>query len=369
MKSSLIFTFSRSYNYGASLQAYSLQRAIRSLGSDCKIIDTRSVEEANGHIEYRTDFRGRFLNFFTYINRKKLLKGRQCFNDFNYSSEDRVKLPAINGYPQKEALERMGQLADVYISGSDQVFSPAMMSELYFLQFNTWAAECISYAASMGVSEVPESKKSIMKRYLKKFDSISVREPSAKTALQPLTDKSIQVHIDPTLLTERDDWVKAEKEYTPLVQTKYILAYFLYRPSDMNQQLRKLHRETGLPVVLIDTSAFRNIYHQKIVLDAGPQEFLWLIHHAELVVTSSFHGSAMSIIYEKPFVVFNNPSTPARIENLLSLTKLEKQWIKHGTELTEECFKIPEASFEFAKKEISKEKERSLSYLRGCLSD
>ncbi len=369
MKSSLIFTFSRSYNFGASLQAFSLQRAIRKLGSECRIIDTRSTEEIKGHIEYRKDVKGRILNIFTYLNKRRILKGKEKFNSFNYSSEDRLRLSAVHGVPEVEKIEAMGQLADVYVVGSDQVFSPKMMSELYFLRFNTWRANCISYAASMGISEVPRDKENMMKNYLKKFDAVSVRETSAKVALQPLVNKDIQVHLDPTLLTGRDDWESVEKEYTPLLDKKYILAYFLYRPADMNRQLKRIHKETGLPVILIDTSAFRNIYHQKIVLDAGPQEFLWLLHHAEMVITSSFHGTAMSIIYGKPFVVYNNPATPARIEQLLNLTGLQRHWIKSGTELKKDDFDVSEKELEKAYRLIEKEKEKSLSYLQEWLSD
>lgn len=369
MKSSIIFTFSRSYNFGASLQAYSLQKAIRILGSECKIVDTRSEAEIKGHIEYRSDIKGRILNIFTYLNRKKILKGKSCFNAFNYSEEDRTRLPAIDGAPIIEEVEKLGQLADVYISGSDQVFSPMMMSELYFLRFNTWNAKCISYAASMGISDIPEASREIMEEYLKKFDAISVREPSAKDALQPLTDKQIQVNVDPTLLIEKEDWILAEKEYGDLVGKKYILVYFLYRPADMNKQLKQLHKDTGLPVVLIDTNAFRNIYHQIMILDAGPQEFLWLIHNAELVVTSSFHGTVLSIIYEKPFVTYNNPATPTRIQQLLALTGLEKHWIKTGTNLNKNLFEISKTDIERAKDAIHIEKERSLDYLRSWLSD
>ena len=369
MRSSLIFTFSRSYNFGASLQAFSLQRVIRKLGSECKIVDTRSEEEMKGHIEYRKDAKGRILNIFTYLNKSKILKGKEKFNSFNYSSEDRLRLPAVQGVPEVDKIEAMGQLADVYVVGSDQVFSPMMMSKLYFLQFNTGKAKCISYAASIGISEVPKDKEKLMKAYLEKFDAVSVREASAKVALQPFVNEEIQIHLDPTLLTGRKDWERVEKEYTPLLGKKYILAYFLYRPADMNTQLKRMHKETGLPVILIDTSAFRNIYHQKIVLDAGPQEFLWLVHHAEMIITSSFHGTAMSIIYGKPFVVYNNPATPARIEQLLNLTGLQNHWVKSGTGLKKDDFAVSEKEIEEAYRLIEREKEKSLNYLYEWLSD
>ena len=39
------------------------------------------------------------------------------------------------------------------------------------------------------------------------------------------------------------------------------------------------------------------------IIDAGPEEFLYLINNANLVCTNSFHGTALSIKLNKEFLV------------------------------------------------------------------
>ena len=56
---------------------------------------------------------------------------------------------------------------------------------------------------------------------------------------------------------------------------------------------------------------------------AGPQEFLGYIHHAECVVTNSFHGIAFSIIFEKRFIGFLHETRGERTRNILKICGLE----------------------------------------------
>lgn len=66
------------------------------------------------------------------------------------------------------------------------------------------------------------------------------------------------------------------------------------------QKLKELHEKTGYKIVSIQNS-LRPIYANKRVMDIGPKQFLWLMDHAEAVVTSSFHGTAFSVIFNKRF--------------------------------------------------------------------
>lgn len=363
MKKALIFTYCRSYNFGANLQGYSLQRFIRSLGWECKVIDIRTQAQIENRIPYRKDPRGLLLNIFTFLNQKKLTIGRSRFNAYHYDPEDRVKLPCANEDPDMAAMSLNPPAADVYVVGSDQVFSPLLISPLYFLDFDTKGTRCISYAASVGMDAIPEKVKPTITQYLKKFHALSVREEQAYKQIQPLTQTPVQIHADPVILTPRQLWEQEESAYAPLVGKKYILAYFLYRPKGMNQYLRNLHKRTGLPVVLIDTNAFRNIYHQKQVLDAGPREFLWLFHHAEMVVTSSFHGTVFSMIYGKDFAVFNNQATPARINHVLQLFHMSKHCLPEGSPADPEALRMTEEERAYIAKVIETETERSEKYL------
>lgn len=363
MKKVVIFTYNRSYNFGASLQAFALLKYVRKLGAECRLIDTRTQKEINNHIPARRGFKGIISNFFTLFHKNDLKLGRKRFNEFhspderteNFSSNDKK----IIDYKK---LENCPPKADVYISGSDQVFSPSLMSRLYFLDFNTNGAKRISYAASIGVDKIPIDKQERFKQYVNRFDAISVREPVAQRLINDLCGVDADIHIDPTFLLSTDEWQKEEREYSKLKGKKYIFAYFIYRPKGLNKILKKLEKETGLPVVLVDTVAFRNIYNSHIVLDAGPREFIWLLRNAELVITSSFHATTFSIIYNKNFVVYNNANTYSRIDNVLQIFNLKNHQILEDSELNVGKFYVEKSN---KYKEIIDKKEKEARIYLG----
>lgn len=369
MKKALIFTFSRSYNYGANLQAYALRRCICELGWDCKTIDIRSEKQKNNEISLRRDVKGLIINIFTLLKMKKLKEGRKRFNDFDYDVENRVVIECTDGEPDFKKLSAREALADVYIVGSDQVFSPVLMSPLYFLDFDTKGAKKISYAASIGVGNIPKEKEKYYKEHLEEFSTISVREESAKKILSKFVDRDINVNIDPVFLVNKEHWIEIEQPYWNLNADEYIFVYFMYRPKGLNDYLRELHKKTKLPIVLVDTTAFRNIYNNVQILDAGPREFVWLLHHARMVVTSSFHGTAFSIIFEKEFIVFNNPATTERIEQILDRFHLKNHSRGVSKELIGVDFSISQDESRYIYSVIQSEQEKAKLYLKDAMEN
>ena len=63
--------------------------------------------------------------------------------------------------------------------------------------------------------------------------------------------------------------------------------------------------------------------------DAGPCDFLSLIDHSAVVLTSSFHGTLFSMIYGKPFYVINGMED-GRIRDVLTAFHAEKNNIPFG---------------------------------------
>ena len=57
---------------------------------------------------------------------------------------------------------------------------------------------------------------------------------------------------------------------------------------------------------------------------AGPEDFLAYIDHAALVLSSSFHGTAFSLIYHKPFYVLNGINDN-RISEILNKTNMTER--------------------------------------------
>ena len=136
-----------------------------------------------------------------------------------------------------------------YISGSDQVWSPisAGFDPVYFLPFAR-DEQKLSYAASIGSTELnTDIKKELFSR-LNGFQVLSVREESAKKLLMDAdTNREIYVHPDPTLLIPREQWLKIASD--PVVKEKYVLVFNVEKPIHDITYAKKLATEKNMKVV------------------------------------------------------------------------------------------------------------------------
>lgn len=299
-----IVTFHTAYNHGAVLQTYALQEFIIQLGYSAGIYDYRPPF-TNSY----TGIKGKLFRTLRRLNEKEYIEKEKRFQEFVKSNLN------LN----------LDRNCKIFVSGSDQVWNPAgSMNPIYFLQFVNDQFYRASYAASMGVSRVPEIKRELFEKYIQRFDSVSVREEDVKSCVQEFYKGTIDVNVDPTLLMPKEFWEEQMNE-VPNMPEKYILAYILHLPKNANRLLKWLQKETGAKIVLIDgQGAMTHLVKNDISLhNIGPKEFLWLVAHANSVVTSSFHGTAFSVIFQKEFYSIVNPAAPSRINSLLGLCGLQ----------------------------------------------
>lgn len=210
-------------------------------------------------------------------------------------------------------------LADAYICGSDQIWNIVNHTRKeFFLQFGSPETKRISYAASFGVSNFPEEKLAELKELLKDFDSISVRENAGVSLLQNKLQIAASQCIDPVFLI-KDEWEKLLLRAAPIVPDEpYILVYSLFNNKLMDELIKQAKKQYNCKIVQVAYKGFSPIYHDKMIVNAGPLEFLSLIKNAKAVITSSFHGTAFSVIFKKPFLTVVNPLVGSRITDLLA---------------------------------------------------
>ncbi len=341
-------------NYGAVLQAVGLQEFLNKLGIESKFVCID--KDYNGVLKVSfSSAKNAIKSFFTIIHHKKLKSGcdsfqkfieenQKCFSRFKNLEEIIQNPPSVKGY----------------IVGSDQVWPESNLNPLYSLSFAEDSVIKISYAASLGKDAISEQKKVVYRDYLKRFNTISVREKTAIDTVSEVYDGSVEYHVDPTLLHSKKFWSHYEKPYKG-IPSKYILVYMIYVPKDVNAQLKKIKEATGLPIVLISNTSYKNINCDYYIRDAGPAEFLWLYHNAQGIISSSYHGVIFSIIYKKPFIAVNNPQNGTRIGNLLSLLNLKNNNGWESSFLEQSC------DFDSVEKIIKNEQIRSQKYLEDSL--
>ena len=324
MKTAGVITFHSAYNYGASLQTWALQEALKKLGvKPCvinyhpEIIDRLYRPPVNNTIKKK-------LRYAFKKNYRNIVKS-QWEKDRKYKAFFKNNFEMLGDFKDYESLKAADLGLDIYITGSDQVwnsdhiggFDPA-----YYLEFAPKGSIKLSYAASVGREVIQAKYKESIKAALKDYTAISVREESAKPAVSELSDVPVEVVIDPTLLLTRKDY--DEKLKKPVEKKDdYILVYMMENNEELIAFANKLSYEIGLPIIQRRAKkVFKN--ELKSFYTDTPDEFISELENARYVLTNSFHGTVFSIIYEKPFVSMLHTSTGSRTIDLLKAFGLEE---------------------------------------------
>lgn len=322
-----IITQHRVFNYGSVLQAYATQIAIERLGYKAEIIDYFS--------EQRTYFRQfcelpegwRMLSPKGVAHILTRLPGnikKKCV--FDHFLKKNVRLTRRK-YISHQDLQTFPPDADVYMTGSDQVWNSDYnqgVDPSYFLDFGDEAVRRVSYAASVGMEAIPDHEAEMVKRLLSSYDVITVREISAREALQAIGVNNVKVVLDPTLLLCKVDWEKIERR---IKRKGYILVVILYgEECGIPEIARKISKETGLPIVELVWNPLKK-RPWKTIYGCSPEEFLGYIHNAQLIITNSFHVTSFAVIYRKKFISVKREMYNSRIESLLSQLGIRERYI------------------------------------------
>lgn len=293
-----ILTFHCAHNYGAVLQCYALQETLRGMGHEVVVIDYRPEYLLT---PYRIFSFGRIAsrNLEKGIVCELLLLGRRIarHNAFNRFIEARLSLSSrvgVGGIPMD---------CDVYVFGSDQIWNPKItrgFDPIYFGEFGFPKGNrlYVAYAASMEANELSEEERAFYVSALRNFDSVSVRESQLAMLLQPLAPQKVKKVLDPTLLAGVRVWdVIAVR---PHISKRYVLVYQVRTNPNILRIASEVAR--SLDAVVVEVTAWLSVAGGKYKKQcASPEEFLGWIKYASCVVTTSFHGTAFSVIFNRPF--------------------------------------------------------------------
>ena len=333
MKKVGMITMHQVWNAGSALQAYALQYIIETLGYEAKLIDYKypNLEHAafSNNIKEvcSLNFKGALKVLF-YIVRSYFVKSshRRAYTNFYERYFKRTDLEYVS---RKSLLENPPQF-DIYVTGSDQVWNPQYVGfdTSYLLDFVPEHAKRLSYASSFSTNNIPSYMHDDYARCLIKYDNISVREQSGKRIVEGLIHKNATVCCDPTLLLDDKQWGNLACESIFKVSRKYILVYIMgyaYNPYPMiYQHIDSVSKKLKLPVLFYNTrrGKYKAPYGEIKVDGLGPLEFLWLFQNAAFVVTDSFHGTAFSLNFKRPFisVIEKKDGSDSRVYNLLETT-------------------------------------------------
>lgn len=309
------------FNFGSRLQAIATQEILKRVGCDEVIcvnyIPSRVEIKRYWKIALQSPMRflRRLLFFplFIYSLKKYELYLKKHCN---------LSMPIYAGDDFKKKCPK----ADVYVSGSDQIWNYKHNEGLdnhYF--FDGIEGKKIAYASSIGMTDLPHDYAEYMRGQLKKYAAISVREASAVSLLSEWGIQSIQL-LDPTFMLNKDEWRKYSSSRK--VAEPYLFVYLPYNIVDKDliyETVRKIAKEKQIKVVTYSDSFYKDSYADKTVKFVTPGDILSLFYYADYVVTNSFHGTAFSINLNKQFWVYMPSGFSTRISSILELCSLNSR--------------------------------------------
>lgn len=335
-------------NYGSMLQALATQEIlnIMNIPNETIMIDGLQKEIHDAKIQY---FRSRIfsldvikdkLGFVRLAIAIKLNKElghniavrKKCFLDFS-----KKYFITSERFSSKAELGRCANEYAAFLVGSDQLWLPSnIAADYYTLSYVPEKVRKIAYATSFGVSSLPQKQAEQAKRFLPRFDYLSVREKTGQKLIKDLTKLEAELVCDPTLLLKREQWdtlLKADVR----IKEPYVFCYFLGNNEISRIYAKKLAQKTGCKIVALQHLDMYikkdNDFADIAPYDVNPTGFVNLIRNARYVCTDSFHGTVFSIINHKQFFTFRRftkkttMSTNSRIDSLLDVLNLRDRII------------------------------------------
>lgn len=366
MKKIGIITFHNSYNCGSMLESFAMQEIIKKRGGKPEIVNfsAKGQKELYSVFFRNNSLKNIFKNIMIFPHVKKINNNNKMYEKFK---NDNFILSS-NQF-EDSALLHDDEYSKV-VAGSDQIWNITIpdSDDAYFLPWVNKAKK-IAYAPSFGAKNIMDFSNDIekYKNYLLSFESLSVRENNGKKWIKELCGRDAEVLLDPTLLLEREDYDKiCDNSYTP--KEKFI---FLYCPAfnrKVCEYVKKISDKYKLNVVAWSTKSFYfkgiRTFGFKLVPYESPALYLNLIKNAEIVITTSFHGTIFSTIYRKKFITVKNGDmygNDDRVITLLKQLKLEDRLLPY--EFEDNYDYLQDIDYKKYDEELNLLKKKSINYI------
>lgn len=361
-----ISTFHNAHNYGAMLQAYGLQEALKDFGYSPFFVDLhhRHLNAQNRKLTPIRNHKDLLKRIVVALSGRKLAAR---YNHFETFKKNHLRLS--RRYETLEELRADPPAFGCFVCGSDQIWNVQQgVSPHFFLDYAPPGARRIAYAPSFGVEEIPQCHEDAIRKLLEGFSAISVRERSGAAIVEKITGKAPEIVLDPVFLPAREKWDEIMKP--PSIDEPYLVFYSL----EVNQELSALvgmaSKALKIPIVVLGKPGAFILKNRCLVkIDSGPAEFLGWIANAKALITNSFHATSFSIIFNIPFAVHPHSTRNTRIEHILGIAGMQNRLLRNGEVDRDDLISLLSTAPHFGKLPLNLDNERSKSidFLRSAI--
>lgn len=319
-----IITFHCAHNYGAVLQCYALQEFLKSLHHEVYVIDYRPCYFGRINLPFsiKRNVRKNLLKFAYGVCKELFLLNISQKRSYHFERFISHRLNLVS-----ESSLYTDTTFDAYIYGSDQIWNTTMMNgkfdSVYTAAFPmAQSTKNIGYAVSMGHASLSHELCEMLKGLVRNFSSLSVRELSLQAFLRQVTGITYPVVLDPTLLAGKNFF--NDMAIKPTGKKPYVLVYQCVCARGTEDIAKQIASELHAEVITL----FASVSKRDKMSYASPEEFIGYFKHASCIVTTSFHGTVFSILFNRSFYTVRiGNQIDTRSTDLLSDLGLQERMI------------------------------------------
>ena len=303
-------TFHRAQNYGGVLQSYALVKFLQMRGYDAEIVDYHCPKIEAAYKLWNTKSIKSLIASAVFYPRN--LHAKRIFEDF------RKRYLTISSQSFYKAEDFTNQY-DLCIMGSDQVWTLRLVGGFNPVFYGDFSSKIrkVGYAVSVAeIGRFSDDERLKMSDCIINFSHFSTREESFGKEMARLSGKEVKTVIDPSLLLSKE-------EYESIIEEPEEKDYVLYYQQEFNPHTKELivdvARQVGAKMIVVVTGPKEDYgfpYRHYSTSNLSVNKYLGLFKNAKVIFTSSFHGTAYSLVFRKDFY-FVETKAPDRAKNLL----------------------------------------------------
>lgn len=342
-----LLTYFHALSYGATLQTYATIKALESLGHEVWLINLYIPEVTS--------------------SLKRILLLPKEYKHWSFRKKYFKHI--TRHYATSEDLRKYPPEADLYMIGSDQTWNPDISMDKapsFFLDFVKDNNKKVTYAASIGKNSIDSTKwisKEKIIELLRQFKYIAIRETSGKELLAKYGIDSIQV-VDPVLLFPHYNELVGKTQ-----QREEIGLFKINKTDEFYAKAKEVGSLASIPVRSI--GSLRREAGVICRYPEGIEGWMRAIASSRYILTDSFHGLVISLLYHRQFVILPGMSgRVTRLRSLLQLVGLEDRIMSTDDSAESILAKLQQPiDYEHLDAVLANERKKSWEYLKSLGSN
>lgn len=370
-----MLTFHWADDYGALLQAYALKRRLEALGGETEVIPYAPVKLTGRYwfcpVYARAEGGAIRYKPWGYLLRRNLALGMDFW--VRRRRMARFRRRYLTAKPPVRRADKISLAGyEAVFVGSDQVWNPDITVDLDDAYIGNVpgreGCRWVSYAASASGHAFTRDEEEKLRRFVGGgFAGISLRERGDARRLEELLGRKVWDVLDPALLVEASHWRELAEPPKDGEGEEYILLYLTEPHEGLMRCARALSARLGKKLVALGQPRHLGWAGDvNVRAGIGPEEFVGYLDRAGWVLTNSFHATAFSVLFEKPFLTFRHRQRGIRLEELLEGLGLGSLLVEEAGE--DEALSLWEkADWAEARRRLEEKRAASQRFIRDCL--